>query len=760
MEDNYTGSEHTFIYKTLENVKNPAISDSIRYHLKEEIKNELNNLKVPFEDDDYRYSIYLRTYSRLKSDGSRERWPDTVIRVIEGTMTCYINHMNKNNLYVNMDKVDRKAHKMALSLFNLEFSPPGRGLYAMGTEHVYKNGNAALTNCGACETKNLIKALSWSMDNLMLGAGIGFDCSWKGTAIAPNKNDFFIYVIPDTRQGWVSALELLVRAYIPVKGQITNKFPIFDFSLIRKRGTPIKGFGGTASGPEPLIILLNRIEIYFDTYIAYQQARTKEEQADVYENMVRNLVARNAYREIDNLENEIKIVRESVFKYDKPYDNTRLIVDCFNSIGICVVSGNVRRSSLIALGDYGDKTFLDLKNYEVCPERTNISYMSNNTVRIWKNEDFEKALPDIAERIKNNGEPGVANMINCQKYGRIGDKTYGEDLATLLNPCGEVMLESFETCILATPCPYNCRLDLNDPKSPIDEKKVHRATKFATFYATVVTTIRHHWFETNQIIAANRRIGVSFGGVTNISENYGTTKLIKYCRDMYFLIRKYNAQLTSKLGIPRSIRVTTCKPEGSLSGIMGVCAGVHFPICEFGERRVIFDKDDPLVSLLRAANYQIEPSAYGQENVAVVVFPIKSNGVKAAKKVSIYKKFSIATLMQRHFADNSVSFTGDFSFEKEGEEVESVLSCNVSSFKSVSMLPHFESHQVYKQLPFTEITEEEYWSLVKRIGEVQWDNFFLNKKIKDLPRDAVIYCTDEGCTIIRPSSSSSSSSSS
>ena len=82
------------------------------------------------------------------------------------------------------------------------------------------------------------------MDGLMNGVGVGFSTSWRGVATKPNKEDNETFVIPDSREGWVNSLIKLMCAYIDSPRYGKNKFPVFDYSLIREKGLPIKGFGG------------------------------------------------------------------------------------------------------------------------------------------------------------------------------------------------------------------------------------------------------------------------------------------------------------------------------------------------------------------------------------------------------------------------------------------------------------------------------------------------------------------------------------
>ena len=107
----------------------------------------------------------------------------------------------------------------------------------------------------------------------------------------------------------------------------------------------------------------------------------------------------------------------------------------------------------------------------------------------------------------------------------------------------------------------------------------------------------------------------------------------------------------------------------------------------------------------------------------------------------------MAALAQRYFSDNSVSFTGDFSFERESDDVERVLAAFGQQMKACSMLPYFEETTPYPQMPFEEISEEEYLQIKSRTREVDWSPFFKSKKVKDVSRDGVSYCTGDVCEI-------------
>lgn len=407
-----------------------------RFKLEQKTIDEIQSMKPKFGFNGLGEVVFRRTYSR-----DNETWNDVVIRVIEGVMSIRKDHFCKQSLYWSDKEWQPFAREIAISMFNMEWLPPGRGLWMMGTDFAYKRGSMALNNCfsvdtqfwtteglksfgdykdgdkvtvrgknkwmpatirsfgvqklwelkvqckgktntifttadhrwivedsikttkelenglklftievnnkknlwevssvtetkrteevwcvvepeyeeftleGGIVTKNcaatetlydLVHSAEWTMDALMNGVGCGFDTSWRGSVSRPNKEDTELFVIDDSREGWVHSLIKIMCAYIDSPKYGKNKFPKFDYSLIREAGKPIKGFGGLASGPAPLQKLHKRVESYLDSFC-------------------------NGY-----IENKDKTEK-------KPYNHTRLIADIFNAIGACVVAGNVRR---------------------------------------------------------------------------------------------------------------------------------------------------------------------------------------------------------------------------------------------------------------------------------------------------------------------------------------------------------------------------------------------------------------------------------
>lgn len=349
---------------------------------------------------------FLTKYSRRKEDGSKETWVDTCKRVIEGMFSIQKDWCKENRLPWNENKSQATAKDAFDRLFVGKWTPPGRGLWMMGTEFVHaKKNSAALQNCSFLSTEHIstrsVHDATWPfvrlMEMSMLGVGVGFDT--KGAdklTIHEPLDEVETIVVQDSREGWCDSVSKLLESYF-FGGRPTYEF---DYSLVRPSGEPIKGFGGTAAGPGPLMDLHVSLK---------EQFRGRDGQ---------------------------KITSTD-------------IVDIQNKIGKCVVAGNVRRSAEIALGAADDKDFLDLKNWEVNPDRMGANgwgHTSNNSIIAEVGGNYDS----LAERIGENGEPGLLYLDLCRKYGRLIDPPNNKDYRVAgTNPCAEQSLESGECCVVA-----------------------------------------------------------------------------------------------------------------------------------------------------------------------------------------------------------------------------------------------------------------------------------------------------------------------
>jgi len=377
-----------------------------KFKLSEKFIDKYKRKRPPFGFNGLGELVYMRTYSRIKENGKNERWWETVQRVVEGTYSMQMKWINQYQLGWNPWQAQRSAQEMYDRMFNMKFLPPGRGLWAMGTPITEeKKLYAALNNCAFVSTSTLkedySKPFCFLMDASMLGVGVGFDTKGAGEIVVKGVNwdrNQEMFTIPDTREGWVESLRLLLESYFHGTAPVG-----FNYSKIRKAGEPIKGFGGVSSGPEPL--------------------------KEVHEDIVKVLEKNSG----------------------EPITITT-IVDIMNLIGKCVVAGNVRRTAEIVFGDPHDEEYLDLKNYEVNPHRDQYGWTSNNSIFAELGMDYS----EVAKRITDNGEPGFAWLDNMRHYSRM--KNGGDDKdhrAAGGNPCLEQTLESYELCCLVETFPNN-----------------------------------------------------------------------------------------------------------------------------------------------------------------------------------------------------------------------------------------------------------------------------------------------------------------
>ncbi len=603
------------------------------------------------------YVTYKRTYARtqdaagrgafrLTHPGASEEWWQTLARVVEGTYGIQQRHCAVHNLHWRDDLAQRSAQAMYQLMWDFKFLPPGRGLWMMGTDFIRTHGSAALNNCAFVSTKNIdldfARPFTFLMDLSMLGVGVGFDTEGRGKIriSRPRRSDA-PHVVSDSREGWVDALRRVLDAYTE-KADLPCRF---DYDLIRPAGAPIRGFGGTAAGPDPL----------------------------------RQLLEDDLPRVLD------RAVGGPI--------SSEVLVDVANLIGRCVVAGNVRRSAEIAFGDPEDATFLALKDPETAGEAlTGWRWTSNNSVIARRGMNYRT----VAAHTAKNGEPGYLWLDNARAYGRMIDPPDHRDHRVAgANPCVEQSLEDQEMCCLVETFP--ARHDGYD--------EFERTLKLAYLYAKTVTLLPTHDPRANAVLLRNRRIGTSQSGIVQNFARVGRREHFRWCDEGYRYLRRLDAQYSDWLAVPTSIKITSVKPSGTVSKLCGATSGVHYPPARHYVQRIRFPEDSPLVPELASAGYPVEPCTYSRGTV-VVEFPVEEKDfVKGSDTVSMWEQLLNAAQMQRYWADNQVSCTISFDPE-ESEQIADALELLEDQLKGVSFLPR--SRHGYMQAPWEPISETEF----------------------------------------------------
>ncbi len=343
----------------------------------------LNNIKTPWST--VGYLTYKRTYSRRLDENNlnseTEEWIDTVNRVVKGAQKQLKCGFNQDEEY-----------RLKKYLLELKGSVAGRFLWQLGTRTVDNLGMSSLQNCAFCVVDEPVRPFTWTMDMLMLGSGVGYNITKENVNKLPKvrknfkaplrvDNSSADFIVPDTRQGWVALLGKTLKAAF-LSHETGNQTFTYSTQLIRGKGALIKGFGGTASGPEDLCWGIEQIS---------------------------------------------KVIEKRKGKKIRPID----ALDIMNIIGAIVVAGNVRRSAQIAIGSPDDVEYLLSKRWDM---GTIPSWraMSNNSVIC---SDISELHDYFWDGYEGKGEPfGLINLELSRKVGRLGEDQYPDPEVQGYNP--------------------------------------------------------------------------------------------------------------------------------------------------------------------------------------------------------------------------------------------------------------------------------------------------------------------------------------
>lgn len=599
------------------------------------------------------YITYKRTYARKindnPEDSTTEEFEDTVQREL---LAC--------NTQLGINFTDEEKQLYIDTRLALKWSVAGRFMWQLGTSTVDKLGLPSLQNCAFVTIDNPIRPFTWAFEMLMLGAGVGFNIqreyinkipsvTSKKVTITRLDDKAADYIVPDTREGWVKLLGKVLKSHFYSGEGFT-----YSTQLIRTKGAPIKGFGGIASGPEELCWGMQQISIILNNRTGMQ------------------------LRPIDAL-------------------------DIMNIIGFIVVSGNVRRSAQIAIGDYDDIDFLKAKRWDL-GNIPNWRAMSNNSVVCGDTSLLTKEFWDTY----NEGEPyGLINLELARKIGRTGETQYPDPNVQGFNPCAEQSLANFETCCLS-------------------EVYLPNITSYAELLTVLQLTykVNKHSLalkcslkETEAIVNANMRMGIGMTGILQATDEQRS-----WLKEAYEYIREFDRVYSKQMDWPVSIKLTTVKPSGTLSLLAGVTPGVHpNPAGPYYIRRIRMASSSPLLHVCKLHGYHIESQINfdGSEDkgTTIVEFPCKLPiTTPVAANFTWKDQLEMVRRMQSEWSDNSVSCT--VYYQKEDlEDIKQYLNeYYKDNFKTLSFLL-YHGHG-FKQAPYETITKETYEELIKYIKPI------------------------------------------
>lgn len=595
------------------------------------------------------YITYKRTYARRLDEADprskTEEFTDTVERVIKAAN-------DQLNCGFDADEQER----LRKYLLELKGTVAGRFLWQMGTDTVGRLGLASLQNCAFTVIDQPVRPFTWAMDLLMLGSGVGYNIQRQYVDKLPPVNSNFSaptrvttadadFIVPDSREGWVKLLGKTLKAAF-----LADTNPTFTYStiLVRGRGAPIKGFGGTASGPEDLCDGIAKIS---------------------------NILEKRAGKKL------------------RPID----CLDIMNIIGSIVVAGNVRRSAQIAIGDPDDVEYLLAKRWDM-GNIPSWRAMSNNSVVCSDIKDLHEYFWDGYE---GKGEPyGLINLKLSRKIGRLGETDYPDPDVMGYNPCAEQSLAAYETCCLAEV--YLPNIESKDEL--IDVCKIlYRINKHSL-------ALPCHLKETEDIVHKNMRMGIGVTGVLQatdeqrswLNDTYRRLREFdfKYSHEHGFpeSVKLTTVKPSGTLSLLPGV-TSGCHPAYSQYMIRRIRIAADHALVQ-----VCREHGYPV-------EYQRNFDGSEDHSTMVVSFPFcYPEGTKIAAEMTAIDQLEVVKWLQANWSDNSVSCTVYYRKE-ELPEIKKYLAKNYkNNHKSLSFLLHNEHG--FHQAPLEEITKEAYDELV------------------------------------------------
>ena len=395
-------------------------------------------------------------------------------------------------------------------------------------------------------------------------------------------------------------------------------------------------------------------------------------------------------------------------------------------IADAVLSGGIRRAALISLFDLDDEDMLTCKFgewWEQNPQRGR----ANNSAMILRHKITEEEFFKLWKKIElsNSGEPGIY-LSNDKEWGT--------------NPCCEIALRPFQFCNL-------CEVNVSNIESQEDLNERVRVGAFIGTLQAAYTDfhyLRDIWRKTTEKDAL---LGVGMTGIgSGVILDYDLKKAADLAKDE-------NARVAGLIGINKAARVTTVKPSGTSSLVLGTSSGVHAWHNDYYVRTIRVGKNEAIYTHL-AINHPelIEDDFFKPTIQAVISVPQSAPEGSIVRTEDVMdmlervKKFNLEWVKKGHRKGantNNVSATVSIK-EDEWGKVGQWMWENKETFNGLSVLPYFGGS--YTQAPFQDITKEQFDEMVKHLHGVD-----LSKVIEFDDNTALMdqaACSGNSCEIV------------
>ena len=592
-----------------------------------------------------RYAKYLPEQER------RENWAETVQRYVD-----YI-----------FNKTPKLDSSMKQDIFNaisgMHIVPSMRALMTSGK--AADRDNTCVYNCSYLPVDD-VKSFDEAMFILLCGTGVGFSVESKYTSKLPEVPERLfesshVINVHDSKEGWAKSYRLLLA------NLYAGEVPKWDVSKVRAAGTPLKTFGGRASGPEPLV------DLFHFTIKIFKAAQG---------------------RKLNTLECH----------------------DIMCKIGEVVVVGGVRRSAMISLSDLNDERIRHAKSgnwWETAGHRA----LANNSAVY----DVKPTVGTFLEEWtslynSHSGERGIFNREAAKAaVAKYGKRDPNFEFGT--NPCSEIILRPYQFC--------NLTEVMVRPEDTLEslKQKVRMAAILGTIQATFThfPYLRKVWQRNTE---EERLLGVSLTGIYDHKVTSDINGAALWLPQLRLVAEQANAEYADLLGIPRSTAITAVKPSGTVSQLTDTASGIHPRHSPYYIRRVRGDMKDPLSQFLVSQGIPNEPCVMKPNNTIVFSFPQKApEGLTTRDDIDAIKHLGLWLAYQRHWCEHKPSVTISVK-ESEWPKVGAFVWEHFDEMSGVSFLPH--DGGTYRQAPYEECTKEEYDTLLAQMPTIEWAKFAEN----------------------------------
>ncbi|HNW71595.1 MAG TPA: ATP cone domain-containing protein [Candidatus Paceibacterota bacterium] len=633
----------------------------------------------------YEEFIFYRTYSKWQDSlGRRETWVETIDRFM-----AYMKHKLGKKLS------EKDFNEIREGILKQEVCPSMRLLWSSG--EACEKTNVWAYNCSFI-APSCWQDLGEIMYILMCGAGLGFSVESETVQKFPQirrqtGKKIATHVVEDSKEGWADAFVLGCKTW--ADGYDLD----FDYSKVRPSGSRLKTAGGRASGPQPLIDLIN-----------FTKAKILTKQA----------------KRLSNID----------------------LHDIICQIGLIVVAGGVRRSALISLSDIDDESMRKSKQGQFWVDNGQRS-MANNSAVYAQKPSASEFLNEWIELIKSGtGERGIFNrgglmsqlpkrrIENWKKAGIIDDQNVIVGLPGS-NPCGEITLRSKQFCNLTS--------IVVRPRDTVADLK--RKVRLSTILGTYQASLTHFGYlskEWKENCESEALLGVS---ITGYYDNK-TVRDAKVLGELKEEAKKVNKEYAKKFGINTSTCITTVKPHGNSGQLLYVGSGMHPWYAKYFIRRVRIATNDPLFELIKDQGVPSKAEiGYSTANssVAVLEFPIKApEGAITRDKISAIDLLEEWKKLKINYIEHNPSVT-IYVGSDEWIKVANFVYENWDIVGGLSFLPR--SEHVYQLAPYEEISKEEYEKRMKEIKHIDFSKLMYYEQEDNTIGAKEFACVSGVCSI-------------